>query len=168
MVERAYATLIEIGTISMCVLGLMRYRSMGALTFASRWLAVSSGVLLFTTSSAVASGQDVIPYFLGAIAFTFAFTYVVYRLAGLYSERPGMAATSYFVAALATWFLAFSIRPINELLGGIEDYVMSLLPELDSMSFTSNFVGTGLAAIEVVVVGSCIAVLVVCSTRRRA
>ncbi len=114
----------------------------------------------------MASGQQVIPYFLGAIAFTFAFTYVVYRIALKYTRRPGIAALTYFVSVLAIWYLSMSVFAINTVLGSLEGIVLSLLPELEPMSFARNFIGVGLAAMEVVIPASGIAAIVVLMTRQ--
>jgi len=115
----------------------------------------------------MASGDYVIPYFLGAIAFTFAFTYVIYRVALRYTRRPGIAALTYLGSVLAIWYLSMSVFAINTFLGGLEDFVMPLLPDLEPTSFARNFIGAGLIAMEIVIPASGIAAIAILLTRQR-
>jgi hypothetical protein len=133
----------------------------------AHYAAPSSAILLILAPGAIASGDYVIPYFLAAIAFIFAFTYVVYRVAGKYSRRPGIAALAYFITVLAILYLSASVLAVADFLDSLEGYVRSFLPETEPTSFARNFIGMGLIAIEVVFPASAIAAVVVLLTRQR-
>jgi hypothetical protein len=138
-----------------------------ALGAAASYAALSSGFLLILAPSAMASGDYVIPYFLGAIVFTFAFPFVVYQVARRCSRRPGIVALAYFIAVLAMRYLSMSVLAVADFLSILEGHVRNLLPELEPTSFARNFIGAGLITMEIVIPALGIATLAVLLTRQR-